>query len=345
MSPVKRVRVGQEDDGERIDSFVGSLPFVASRSAAVRLIEGGAVRVDAACELSKKRIVAEGEVVEVELPDQGPAAATILAERIPLDIRFEDDRLIVLSKQRGLVCHPSPGHESHTLANALVAHCGIEHLGTLQGDDRPGIVHRLDMDTTGLMLAAKDDETQSLLQDAIRLRAVDRRYVTLVHGYIAPDSGLVDAPISRSTRDRLKMAVSEDAGARQSVTTFKVLERFEALRRDEGYTLLECKLFTGRTHQIRVHMSYIGHPVVGDPLYGRGSEAVNLGLDRQFLHSWSLALDHPHTGAHLAFTDCLTWELEDALEGIQERSMGRTPHGEEVASKLEQARILQDLGW
>jgi len=278
--------------------------------------------------------------VEVE-PDTPPV---IEPERIPLDIRFEDDRILVISKQRGLVCHPSPGHPSHTLSHALVAHCGYENLGLLQGDDRPGIVHRLDMDTTGLMLAAKDDEAQGALQEAIRLRSVDRRYVTLVHGYIAPDTGLVDAPIARSTRDRLRMTVSEDGG-RQSVTTFSVLERFEAGRRDDGYTLLECKLFTGRTHQIRVHMNYIRHQVVGDPLYGRSGDAVNLGLDRQFLHSWRLVFTHPGTGQELEFIDPPTWELMEVLDGLKPSSMGRTARGEEVLTLLHRHAELREHGW
>ncbi len=345
MSHAYRVLVGADADGERLDAYLGSLAAFESRSAAVKLVEAGCVKVNGEVASSKKRVVSEGDRVEVELPDVPEGRAVLVPERIPLDIRFEDGHLVVLSKQRGLVCHPSPGHPSHTLANALVAHCGIEHLGTLQGEDRPGIVHRLDMDTTGLMLAAKSDEVQAALQEAIRLRSIDRRYITLVQGYIAPDTGLVDAPIARSTRDRLRMAVSEDPAARQSVTTFTVLERFEAGRRDEGYTLLECKLFTGRTHQIRVHMSYINHPVVGDPLYGRGDAARNKGLDRQFLHSWSLAFTHPATVAAMEFVDPPTWELYEVLESLESSSMGRTKRGREVLGMLDREKELRDHGW
>ena len=330
--------------GERLDAFLGSLDALDSRSQAVRLVEQGCVRVNGEICLSKKAPVATGDRIEVEV-EIDEDVVSIVPERIPLDIRYEDDRLIVLSKQRGLVCHPAPGHPSHTLANALVFHCGIEHLGMLQGDDRPGIVHRLDQDTTGLMLAAKDDEAQALLQDAIRLRSVDRRYVTLVSGHIAPDNGLIDAPIARSTRDRMRMAVSEDPTARQSVTTFNVLERFEASRHDDGYTLLECKLFTGRTHQIRVHMAYIGHPVVGDQLYGRGDERVNQGLDRQFLHSWSLAFDHPGTGERMSFTDPVTYELQEVLESLEQRSLGRTARGDEVIPQIVDDGDDPHLGW
>ncbi|MBS5449820.1 MAG: RluA family pseudouridine synthase [Coriobacteriia bacterium] len=339
-----RVLVDAEADGRRLDAFLGAQTPLASRSLAARLIEGGDVQVNGEVQDCKRFVVHSGDRIEVLLPPTAPQSVTLEPQRIPLDIRYEDDHLIVLSKQRGLVCHPSPGHPDHTLANALLFHCGASHLGTLQGEDRPGIVHRLDMDTTGLMLAAKDNDTQAALQDAIRLRSVDRRYVTLVQGYIAPDTGIVDAPIARSTRDRLRMAVSEDPLARQSVTTFSVLERFEAGRRDDGYTLLECKLFTGRTHQIRVHMAYIHHPVVGDQLYGRGSEAANLGLDRQFLHSWSLAFDHPVSGESLGFIDPLTYELQEALESLDGRSMGRTERGVEVLSALE-AAAEQDRYW
>ena len=161
-----------------------------------------------------------GDRISVDLPE--PHDPTdVIPEAIPLDIRYEDDYLIVLSKQRGLVCHPAHGHESGTLANALVYHCGIDHLGTVQGEDRPGIVHRLDRDTSGLMLAAKDDDTQRALQNLIRTRTLDRRYITLVHGHIAMDEGTINTGIARSTRDRVKMAVSVDPFARQAITTLR----------------------------------------------------------------------------------------------------------------------------
>ncbi len=334
MSAGHMVTVPEEADGDRLDTFLGATPWFPSRSSAAKAIEAGLVRINGEIETSKKRSVIMGEIIETDSDRSESLPTTLEAEHIPLDIRFEDEWLIVLSKQRGLVCHPSPGHATHTLANALIAHCGPDNLGMLQGEDRPGIVHRLDMDTTGLMLVAKDDETQAALQEAIRIRSVDRRYLTLVQGYIAPDTGLIDAPIARSSRDRLRMCVSEEPTARSSVTTFTVLERFEAARRDNGYTLLECKLFTGRTHQIRVHMAYINHQVVGDQLYGRGSDQVNLGLDRQFLHSWSLSFIHPVTGEQMRFIDPLTWELEDAYRSLADRSIGRTERGTEVLNHL-----------
>ena len=322
-------------DGQRLDVFLSGLEGCPSRSACARLIEEGAVTINSTLATSKSERVLLGDRVQVTVPEPEPAAGMLRPNPdIELDVRFEDDYLIVLSKQAGLVCHPSPGHVDDTLANALVAHCGYDHLGMLQGEERPGIVHRLDMDTSGLMLAAKDDETQKALQDLIRMRVLDRRYLTLVHGYVAADEGTITTGIARSTRDRLRMAVSDDPLAREAITTFRVLERFEAGRRDEGYSLIECHLYTGRTHQIRVHMRHIAHPCVGDQLYGRGTPVQNLGLMRQFLHSWHVAFDHPVTGERIVLADQLPSDLGDVLAGLAERSMGRTAVGEEICPQL-----------
>lgn len=327
--------MGPEGDGERLDSFLASQDNMPSRSACAKLIESGAVTINSTHADSKSEKVCLGDRIQAEVEEQeevgGPLAPN---PYIPLDIRFEDEYLIVLSKQAGLVCHPAPGHVDDTLANALVAHCGYGHLGMLQGEERPGIVHRLDRDTSGLMVAAKDDRTQKVLQDLIRLRVLDRRYVVLVHGYVAPDDGTIVTGIARSTKDRLRMAVSDDPGAREAITTFKTLERFEAGRRDEGYSLLECHLYTGRTHQIRVHMRHIGHPVVGDPLYGKGSLLQNKGLTRQFLHSWHIRFDHPCTGETIELADRLPDDLLNVLESLQGTSMGLTERGREVCPEL-----------
>ena len=333
MAGEARFVVDAASAGMRLDAYLASQEGMPSRSACVRLIEGGSVDVDGEACLSKKRPLLEGDRILVELPEER-GHLTVEPEAIPLDIRYEDDHLIVLSKQRGLVCHPAPGHESGTLANALVYHCGLEHLGTLQGEDRPGIVHRLDRDTSGLMLAAKDDETQRALQDLIRTRTLDRRYIALCHGLIALDAGTIDTGIDRDPRDRTRMAVSDDPFAREAITTFRVLERFDARRGDEGYTLVECHLFTGRTHQIRVHMRHINHPVAGDPVYGRGSAAMNLGLERQFLHSWHIRFTHPVTGEEIELADTLPWDLAAALDEIRDRSLGRTEAGEEIVPRL-----------
>lgn len=328
--------MGPEGDGERLDSFLASQGNMPSRSACAKLIESGAVTINSTHADSKSEKVCLGDRIqaEVEEPEEEVGGPLAPNPYIPLDIRFEDEYLIVLSKQAGLVCHPAPGHVDDTLANALVAHCGYGHLGMLQGEERPGIVHRLDRDTSGLMVAAKDDRTQKALQDLIRLRVLDRRYVVLVHGYVAPDDGTIVTGIARSTKDRLRMAVSDDPGAREAITTFKTLERFEAGRRDEGYSLLGCHLYTGRTHQIRVHMRHIGHPVVGDPLYGKGSLLQNKGLTRQFLHSWHIRFDHPCTGETIELADRLPDDLLNVLESLQGTSMGLTERGREVCPEL-----------
>lgn len=327
--------VGLEGDGVRLDSFLALKQVMPSRSACVHLIEDGRAYINDTPATSKSEELRLGDRVVVDLPLPAPKPGEIPPNfMIPLDIRFEDEWLLVLSKQAGLVCHPSAGHITDTLANALVAHCGYSHLGHLQGEDRPGIVHRLDRDTSGLMVAAKDDQTQRALQDLIRLRILDRRYLTLVWGYVAPDEGSITTGIARSRRNRLKMTVSEEPGAREAITTFRVLERFEAGRRDEGYTLLECHLYTGRTHQIRVHMRHVGHPVIGDALYGRGDLKSNLGLERQFLHSWHIAFAHPVTGERIVRADPLPKDLLDILIGLKERSMGRTAVGDELCSQI-----------
>ena len=324
-------------DGMRLDAFLAGGPDMPSRSACAKLVERGLVTINETPATSKSEKVLLGDRVRATVEEAEPLVPEGgLAPNpyIDLDIRYEDEHLIVLSKQAGLVCHPSPGHVDDTLANALVAHCGLAHLGMLQGDDRPGIVHRLDMDTSGLMLAAKDDATQKALQDLIRLRTLDRRYVTLVWGYVAADSGTIDTGIARSTRDRLRMTVSDAPGAREAITTYRTLERFEAGRRDEGYSLIECHLYTGRTHQIRVHMRHVGHQLVGDQLYGRGDDRANLGLRRQFLHSWTIGFDHPATGERIVRRDRLPEDLLAILEQIKERSMGRTEAGEQICPLL-----------
>ena len=325
--------VAADETGMRLDALLGGFEFIASRSAAARLIEDGLVLVDGAHAV-KSHSVKSGERIEIEVPpyDRGD----LVAEDIPLDIRYEDDDMIVLSKQAGLVVHPAEGHWTGTLVHALLAHS--DDLGSLQGEDRPGIVHRLDKDTSGLMMVAKTDTAQVALQEAIKIRSVDRRYLTLVHGWIAPDTGLIDAPLGRDSRERMKMAVSDSATARQSVTTFRVLERFEAGQFDDGFTLLECKLYTGRTHQIRVHMAYINHPCVGDPVYGQRRLKADLGLERQFLHAYRLELEHPITGAEMRFLDPPPADLASRLEQIAENSSGRTEAGNEVLGMLAQGR-------
>lgn len=327
--------VGPDADGSRLDAYLASQEDMPSRTALAKLIESRHVSINSTLADSKSEAVRLGDRIRIEVETQKQQSGLLAPNPfIPLDIRYEDEYLLILSKQADLVVHPSPGHLDDSLANALVARYGYEHLGLLQGDDRPGIVHRLDRDTSGLMVAAKDSDTQKALQDLIRLRVLDRRYVTLVYGPVALDEGQITTGIARSRRDRLKMAVSTDPDAREAITTYRVLERFEAGLRDEGFTLLECHLYTGRTHQIRVHMRHIGHPVIGDALYGRGDLRQNLGLTRQFLHSWHIAFAHPMTGEPLEFADALPVDLRDILLGLASRSMGKTEAGKRIVPQL-----------
>jgi len=321
------------EQGQRLDVALASLEGVRSRAQAIRLIESGAVRLNGTPLTSKKRIVLAGDELYYEVAPARPAE--LVAEDIPLDIRYEDECLLVLSKPAGLVVHPAHGHADGTLVNALIAHCGYENLAQLQGEDRPGIVHRLDKDTSGLMLAAKDTAAGAVLQDGIRTKDIERRYIALLHGRVAPDSGLIDAPLARGGADRQRMVVSEQGSARAAVTTFSVLARYDAGRYDDGYTLAECRLFTGRTHQIRVHAEHIGHAVVGDPLYGsQGRPKAQLGLARQFLHSWLLRFSHPVSGAELEFRDALPDELAEVLAQLAERDPSFTESGRELYGQL-----------
>lgn len=329
----------KEDEGMRLDALMAARGLYESRSAAAKAAESGAVLVGGE-PASKKKTVHAGDAIIYEVAEVA-VATPLRGEPIDLDIRYEDDDIIVLSKQVGLVCHPSGDHLDGTLVNALIYHCGAENLCNVQGEvDRLGIVHRLDMDTTGLMLAAKTDFAGQALMEAIQDRAVDRRYLALVHGIIAPDTGLIDAPIARHVKDRTRMAVRDCESARDAITTFTVLERFEAQRKDDGYTLVECKLFTGRTHQIRVHMEYTRHPLVGDPLYTANApkaETANLGLRRQFLHSYRIAFDHPMTGERIELADNLPRDLQGVLGEIAPRSMGKTETGRAIAELLDRA--------
>lgn len=332
--------VSPSDEGMRLDACLAANGLYESRSQAANFIDDGKVFLNGAV-VAKKQAVRAGDTVVYEIPDEAPHI-TMIGEDIPLDIRYEDEDILVISKQAGLVCHPSVDHWDGTLVNALIYHCGVENLCNVQGeDDRLGIVHRLDRDTTGLMLAAKSDEAGSILMDDIRDRVVDRHYLTLVQGVIPHDTGMVDAPIARSANERTRMAVSDNASARDAITTFKVLERFEPGPKDDGYTLVDCKLFTGRTHQIRVHMNYIRHACVGDPVYGTGSDAMQLGLERQFLHSYRIGFEHPITKQEMFFVDGLPEDLQSVIDSIKDRSRGLTAAGEEVMSLIEESKSLK----
>lgn len=312
----------------RLDSFLFEAGLYESRSKAVKQIEAGKVFVNGDTPTKKTKVFSGDFVVYEEFEDTN--RIYLEPQNIPLDVFWEDEYLAVINKQAGLICHPSPGRPDGTLSNALIARYGRENLAHIQGDDRPGIVHRLDGDTSGLMLIAKNDEVGFQLQDQIRARNVNRRYLSLVHGNIAKDTGLIDAPIFRSDKVRTRMQVSDKPQARSSVTTFKVLERFESGRKDNGFSLIECKLYSGRTHQIRVHMEYIRHWCVGDPMYGTPGKADNLGLTRQFLHSYFIEFEHPVTGEILSFVAPVPEDLSGVLHQLQERRIGLTDSGRDV---------------
>lgn len=302
-----------EAAGERLDSFIAVHLPQLSRSRAAQLIDDGSVRINQRVPKKSER-VAVGDVVDVIVPV--PRATDVGAEDIPLNIVFQDSDIVVIDKPAGLVVHPAPGNYSGTLVNALLHH--IPDLSGIGGIMRPGIVHRLDKDTSGLMLVAKNDEAHRALSAALKKREIKRRYLVAAWGHLAEEERLVDAPIGRSPHDRKRMAVIE--GGRPAVTRLKRLERWK------GADLLLAELQSGRTHQIRVHLLSIGHPVVGDELYGtsseRGKSSSGAGwakafaklVPRQFLHATELAFRHPRSKDVLRFRSDLPADLKAAAE-------------------------------
>jgi 23S rRNA pseudouridine1911/1915/1917 synthase len=296
-------RAGRDDLGTRLDRFVtDNLPDL-SRGTVQGLIEAGHVLGDNQQRKAKFRMT-PGEVVMVDVPP--PAEDDILPDPIPLEIKFEDDDVIVIDKPAGLVVHPAPGHPRGTLANALVAHVPGIAVG---GSQRPGIVHRLDKDTSGLIVAAKTDRGRTSLVSQWGDRSVEKTYIALVAGRIPEDEATIDAPIGRDPKNRQRMAVVRNG--REAITHFRVLERFPEA------TLIEVSIETGRTHQIRVHLAFAGFPVVGDPVYGARS-SVAPELERQFLHASALGFALPD-GTPLRLTAPLPDDLERALAHLRAR--------------------------
>ena len=289
----------KDNEGMRLDSYL-SQELDLSRSKVQKLIKEDKVLVNGKNVSSSYAVKIDDEI---EVLDELDYEINVEAEDIPLDIVYEDDDLIIINKKSGMVVHPAPGHYTGTLVNAL-----LYRYGDLAGEKfRPGIVHRLDKDTSGLMVVAKNEWTLEKLSEMISTKSVERKYLAIVDGLIKHDTGTIDAPIGRDLNNRQKMAVT-DINSKESITHFKVLERFN------NNTLLECILETGRTHQIRVHMAYIGYPVNNDPLYGRG-KCSEFG---QMLHSYSIELKHPRTGKELFFTVDAPREFQDALQKLRE---------------------------
>ncbi len=308
MTSRKRLAVDAAHDGARLDVFLAARLPAVSRSRLHGLIAAGAVRVAGRVRKPASR-VHRGLEVTVEIPDDAPAEAS--AEPIPLDVRYEDRDLLVVNKPAGLPVHPGPGHAGGTLVNALLAR--VPDLAGVGGVVRPGIVHRLDKDTSGLLVVAKNEAALSALQEAIKARRVRREYLALVHGRVVAQDGTIEAPIARHPRHRRRMAVVP--GGRPAVTQYRVRRRFSTA------TLVEASLQTGRTHQIRVHFAHLGHPLVGDPVYGPRRGAW--GMTRQALHAYRLRFAHPRTGMAIVVEAPLPDDMVAALKALGHEGAGR----------------------
>ena len=290
--------------GERIDRFLGSVMEDFTRSHLQKLIRDQCVTVNGGCVKSSYKM-REGDRVTLTVPEV--KETDILPETIALSIVYEDADMLVVDKPQGMVVHPAAGNETGTLVNALLAYCG-DTLSGINGEKRPGILHRIDKDTSGLLMVAKNDRAHQSLAAQIKAHSLTRAYLALVHGGFKEDSGTIALPIGRHPHDRKKMAVTEK-NARSAVTHYFVKERFS------GYTLVECRLETGRTHQIRVHMSDRGHPIVGDPVYGVKKEPFS--LNGQLLHAWQIGFNHPTSGKYMEFQSPLPAHFEKVLKRLR----------------------------
>jgi 23S rRNA pseudouridine1911/1915/1917 synthase len=329
---VASLRVDGREAGRRLDVFVAHHIPGLSRSQVERLAKSGRILLDGR-PVRPGRRVAAGEVVQVSLPQRGPTR--LLPEETALDILFEDGHVLVVNKPRGMVVHPGAGRESGTLVNALLAHC--RNLAEGSGPHRPGIVHRLDRNTSGLMVIAKSDAAYQDLSRQVRTRQVDRRYHAIAWGEIPEDRLLINVPVGRHSRDRTRMAAVPQPGsgpsARSALTHLRVLERLDRM------TLVEASLNTGRTHQIRVHLAHIGHPVVGDPVYGRRrarQEQVGLSADTaarvqalggQALHAHTLRFRHPLGGQDVSFTAPLPDDMAVLLAHLRGQALSSAKSG------------------
>ncbi|MDD4171523.1 MAG: RluA family pseudouridine synthase [Syntrophomonas sp.] len=305
MTSCEKLLVAEEMEGERLDIFVTENLEGVSRATVQNLIKAGQILVNGQ-PFKASYHLREGEEVEVELPE--PQAVAIEAQNIPLDIIYQDEDLVIVNKPKGMVVHPAHGNWDHTMVNALLYH--IKDLSGINGELRPGIVHRLDKDTSGVMVVAKNDSAHRSLAEQIKVHSIKREYTALVHGVIKENLGTIDAPIGRSKLDRKKMAVVKDG--RTAVSDYEVMQRFG------NYTLVKVSLMTGRTHQIRVHFAHIKHAVVGDPLYGTTKK--HFDLESQALHAHRLGFKHPRSGEYMEFTSPLPQYFEDILTKLTQIS-------------------------
>ena len=304
------------DVGKRIDAFISEKTEM-TRSAVAKIAESGGVTVSSKA-VAKNYKIRLGDSVEIELPEVEPYEAE--AENIPLDIIYEDNDIVVVNKPSGMVVHPAAGNYRGTLVNALLYHCK-DSLSGVGGVARPGIVHRIDKDTSGLLVVAKNDEAHLSLSAQLKVHDVSRIYYAIVVGNFSTDEGTIDAPIGRHPSDRKKMAVIKDGKGtvREAVTHYRVVERYR------GFSLVRCELETGRTHQIRVHMAYKGHPILGDAVYGGNKtsfEASNRSLiSGQCLHARELTLTHPKTNKEMHFECELPLEMTKIIEKLRKMSI------------------------
>lgn len=294
------------DAGKRLDKLISEKLPELTRSAVQHLMQDGCVTI-AGKPVKKNTRASAGDVITVELPE--PKEVEIEPENIPLDIVYEDEDIIVVNKPKGMVVHPAPGNWSGTLVNALMYHCG-DSLSGINGEIRPGIVHRIDKDTSGLLVVAKNDRAHQSLAEQIKVHSAGRRYYAVVYGTPREQKGTVNAPIARHPVDRKKMAVL--AGGREAITHYEVLEQYA------GYSYLTFLLETGRTHQIRVHMAHIGHPIIGDPLYGPAKDKWK--LQGQCLHAGELTLTHPATGERMTFQAPLPVYFTTVLQKLRNQN-------------------------
>lgn len=295
--------VEEQYASERIDKFITeALEEDVSRTLVQQWVKDGHVKVNGKT-IKPNYKLSEQDVISLRIPE--PQGVELAAENIPLNVVYEDADVVVINKQRGLVVHPAPGHYSGTLVNALMYHC--KDLSGINGELRPGIVHRIDKDTSGLIMSAKNDKAHASLAEQLKAHTVNRKYIALVHGNLQHDQGTIDAPIGRDSNDR-KMYTVTEKNSKHAVTHFVVIERFG------DFTLVELKLETGRTHQIRVHMKFIGHPLVGDPMYGKSKGML---MDGQALHAAILGFKHPRTGEWLQFEAPIPADMENLLQTIR----------------------------
>ena len=294
----------KEDVGTRIDVFLAENMEDLSRSGVQKLIDEGMITLNGGKTKANYKL-REKDIIDVIVPEV--KEVEILPEDIPLDILYEDADVIVVNKPQGMVVHPAPGHTSGTLVNALMFHCG-DDLSGINGEKRPGIVHRIDKDTSGVLMIAKNDMAHQSLAAQLAEHSITRKYNAVVYNGFNEDEGTIDKPIGRNPQDRKKMAVTEKH-SRRAVTHYRVIERMEK------FTLIEAQLETGRTHQIRVHMTYIGHPLLGDPVYGPKKQPIN--LEGQALHARVLGFIHPRTGEYMEFEAPLPPHFEALLERLR----------------------------